>query len=261
MQLKRDPEEKEITKEATIETAKESGYSNNDFFNPEQEFDFQGDGIFDPTPTLNDNASSGVGGSDPYYGSSGAPGMNGGGYSSGVNNGGYDHGVGNDGYNPDSHPRKMTKQEFYESPQNRKNRDRMVISSIVIIVCAIADWIRTSFTVSLLRSRIEKLNEITDTLGMGEQYIIDVDAIMRGQIIASIFFIILGIGIFKFKSRACALTGLIYSIVNMIYVLATAHRISGYYSLIAFIYATVATFALARAWKDYEDHGDWTREW
>ena len=257
MQLKKDPEP-EITKETIEETAKESGFNNNDFFNPEQEFDFQGDGIFGSIPTLNNTGNSGMGGQNTgtgagsYYGAAGGTGMNGGGYGQADNGG---------GFNPDTHPRKLSKQEFYESPNNRKNRDRIVISSIVIIVCAIADWIKASFMVSLLRPQVEKLNELSEAMGMAGEYQIDLDAIMRGQIIASLFFIGLGVGIFIFKSRACALTGLIYSIVNIIYMVVTAHKFSGYYSLIAFGFATAATFAMAKAWADYEDHGDWTREW
>lgn len=239
MQLK--PQEPTETKEESVQpsvTPQDNTVSNNDYFNPEQEFDFEGEGIFNSTPSMNtyDNSHS-------YYNNQNGP-------SNTV-----------DGYNPDTHPRKLSKKEFYESPRNRKNRDRIIISSIVIIVCAIGDWIKTSFMVQMLKPKIDKLNELTDSLGMGTEFTIDVDAIMRAQIITSVFLIALGVGIFVLKSRACAITGLIFTIVNMLYMVVTAHKFAGYYSIIAFGFATVATFAAYSAWQEYEQNGDWKKEW
>ena len=264
MQLKKDPNEvgetldgvQQGTQQNVQETLQSAVPSNNDYFNPEQEFDFQGDGIFGNQSTnsfdMSDPNNQGMNNTGSYGAGMGGAGSY---YNAGGNT------TPNDGYNPDSHPRKMSKQEFYESPRNRKNRDRIVISSIVIIVCAIADWIKTSFMVQLLRPQIEKLNELSETLGVGEQYIIDVDAIMRTQIIISLFFIALGVGIFILKSRACALTGLIISIIFMLYNIISAHKFNGYFSLIAFGFATAATFAAYSAWREYEENGDWKREW
>ena len=117
MQLK--PQEPTETKEESVQpsvTPQDNTVSNNDYFNPEQEFDFEGEGIFNSTPSMNtyDNSHS-------YYNNQNGP-------SNTV-----------DGYNPDTHPRKLSKKEFYESPRNRKNRDRSIIISIVISVCAIGD--------------------------------------------------------------------------------------------------------------------------
>ena len=33
------------------------------------------------------------------------------------------------------------------------------------------------------------------------------------------------------------------------------------YAIIAFGYATFATFAFDKEWKDYEDHGEWQKDW
>ncbi len=253
MQLK--PQEQTETKEDNVQssiTPQDNRVSNNGYFNPEHEFDFEGDGIFGKAQSMNTPSVS-TDNDNSYYDN---PGYD----SYSTNNyGGPSNTV--DGYNPDNHPRKLSKKEFYESPRNRKNRDRIIISSIVIIVCAIGDWIKTNFMVQMFKPKIDKLNELTGSLGMGSEFTIDVDAIMRAQIITSVFLIALGVGIFILKSRACALTGLIFTIVNMLYMIVTAHKFAGYYSLIAFGYATVATFAAYSAWQEYEQKGDWKKEW
>ncbi len=233
--------------------------SNNGYYNPEQEFnpelefDYQG-GTFGNTATQdysNDMNSQGSGG---YY-------QNNGNNIDGPANGNY-YGQQNDPAGPGmgSRPRKLTKKEFFHSPRNRKDRDRIIISSIVVIVIAIFDIIRTDFWITALDKQINFVNEMSEQLGMTE-YIIDTHAIMTTTVIFSVIMICLGLGIYIFKSRACALIGLGVSVVNFVYSLVASHQIRMYWTLIAFGYAVVATISYANAWKYYEEKGDWTKDW
>ena len=59
-------------------------------------------------------------------------------------------------------PRKLTKKEFFESPRNRKIRDQIIISSVVIIVAAIFDWVRTSFWIQTFGRKIEQMENMLE---------------------------------------------------------------------------------------------------
>ena len=253
MQLK--SQEPTETKEENVQpsiTPQDNGVSNNDYFNPEQEFDFESDGIFGSTPSMN-MPSDTVNNGNSYYDNPWAA-------SYSTNNyGGPSNTV--DNYNPESHPRKMTKKEFFEAPRNRKDRDRIIISSIVIIACAIFDWVRTSFFLQVFEKKIQTVNSLSEQFGLGEEYIIDVDKIMHTQIAVSLILIALAVGIFMIKSRACALTGLVVLIIYSLYTIMSVHQFRWYWTIIAFGYATVATFSVNKNWQEYEENGDWKKEW
>ncbi len=253
MQLK--PQEPTETKEENVQPSislQDSGVSNNDYFNPEQEFDFESDGIFGSTPSMN-TPSDTVNNGNSYDDNPGTAT-----YSTN-NYGGPSNTV--DSYNPESHPRKMTKKEFFEAPRNRKDRDRIIISSIVIIACAIFDWVRTSFFLQTFKHQIERINNLTEEFGLGEQYTIDVDKIMHATIAVSLILIGLAVGIFLLKSRACALSGLVILIIYSLYTIMVAHQFRWYWTIIAFGYATAATFSFNKNWQEYEQNGDWKKEW
>ena len=234
--------------------------SNNDFFNPEMEFDPVGDGIFDtPQQTFNSNVNNGAGANmyggatDPYnsqpvnqYGGAGTNNSQPGGPQE-----------------PDmsTHPRKLSKQEFFESPRNRKDRDRIILSSIVVIVLAICDVIRTDFWLSVFKKQIDLVNDLSSQFGLGEQYTIDPSKIMRTQIIISVIFIALAVGIWVYKSRACAIAGFVLTIINFFLALKSFGQFKWYWTVIAFLFAIGATFSFNSNWKDYEENGDWKREW
>ena len=259
MQLKKNEEEK-VEQESSVQNSdsgngvnqnsNQDDLSNNGFYNPEQEFnpelefDYQG-GTFGNTATQdysNDMNSQGSGG---YY-----------------QNNGNSYGQQNDPAGPGmgSRPRKLTKKEFFHSPRNRKDRDRIIISSVFIILTAIFDMVKTHFWLQTFENTINMLNEWSEQLGMTES-IIDTHAIMMTTVTLSVIMICLGLGIYIFKSRACAVAGLSFSIINFLYSLLASHQIKMYWTLIAFGYAVVATFSYASAWKYYEEKGDWTKDW
>ncbi len=160
----------------------------------------------------------------------------------------------------ESRPRKLTKKEFFQSPRNRKDRDRIIISTVVIIVAALFDVIRTDFWLSALKKQIEFANSLAETMGI-EEYVIDTQKIMNTQIIMSVILIGLAIGILVAKSRACALIGLAITFINCISTLISTHSFRWYWTMIAFGYATLATFSFAKAWQNYEENGDWKKDW
>lgn len=220
--------------------------SNNGYFNPEMDFDPAGDGIFE-TPKIFDQATDTTyNNNDINYGNT---------YGAGPNSPQADP-----TYNPESHPRKLTKKEFFDSPRNRKDRDRIIISAIVVIITAIFDYIRTDFWLSALKKQIEFVNDMADQLGMSD-YTIDVDRIMKTQIFISVLLIALGLGILILKSRACAIAGLVLTIINFVSTLINAHQVKWYWAMIAFGFAVASTFSFAANWKEYEENGDWKREW
>ena len=274
------------------EAAAQSGAaSNNDFFNPEMEFDPIGDGIFDTPQPLNTGMNNQAGANaygaatgvnmygnmnDPYSAQPGAGNTYGGANNqyggAGNTYGGANNQYGGAGTNysqpggpqePDmsSHPRKLTKHEFFESPRNRKDRDRIILSSIVVIVLAICDVIRTDFWLSVFKKQIDLVNDLSSQFGLGEQYTIDPSKIMRTQIIISVLFIALAVGIWVYKSRACAIVGFVLTIINFILGLRSFGQFKWYWTVIAFIFAIGATFSFNSNWKDYEANGEWKREW
>ncbi len=236
--------------------------SNNDFMVPEQKDFIEGDGIFGNTQTFDsymntDNGLNGTGRKVDQYGNPyDTP------YGNNTGN------AGNQGYDPNNSgssvsnkPRKLTKKEFYISPRNRKERDSIVISCIVIIAAALFDVVRVNFWLDILKKQIDMVNKMSETLGMQDEYYIDTKAIMTTQIIMSVILIALAVGIFIWKSRVCAISGFVFTIVNIIYTIVKAHNFRWYWTVIAFGYAMVATIRFNQAWKEYEEDGDWKREW
>lgn len=175
--------------------------------------------------------------------------------------------AGNMNQNPDNlpgggeRPRKLSKKEFFNSPRNRRDRDRIIISSIVVIVTAIFDVIRTDFWLTTFQRQIDMVNNLAEQFGMGAEYQIDTKAIMTTQIFLSVVLVCLGLGIFILKSRACAITGLVITAINLIMTLMRFREFRMYWAMIAFVYAVVATISFANSWKEYEENGDWKREW
>ena len=130
----------------------------------------------------------------------------------------------------------------------------------MVIVAAIFDIIRTDFWLTTFEKQIDYVNQLSEQFGMADQ-VIDTHAIMTTQITLSVIMICLGLGVYIFKSRACALAGLGFTIVNFLYSLISAHELRMYWTIIAFGYAVMATFSYASAWKEYEEKGDWTKDW
>ena len=260
MQLK--VTEPEVTEEEKQETVPDGTVNNNDYFNPELEFDYEG-GVSNTVDPYGSGAGTGAGtgvgvGVGSYYSGAGVNtpgGMNGGTQ------------AGNMNQNPDNlpgggeRPRKLSKQEFFNSPRNRKDRDRIIISSIVVIVTAIFDVIRTDFWLTTFQRQIDMVNNLAEQFGMGAEYQIDTKAIMTTQIFLSVVLVCLGLGIFILKSRACAITGLVITAINLIMTLMRFREFRMYWAMIAFGYAVVATISFANSWKEYEENGDWKREW
>ncbi|SEQ16394.1 hypothetical protein SAMN02910369_01297 [Lachnospiraceae bacterium NE2001] len=249
--------------------------SNNDYFNPELEFDYEGDGIFGNSipqtmdsmsgNSVNGNLANGV-----NLGTSYGNGMNDY-YSSGALDDSGSYGTskalnsntlgGNDIPPVGDRPRKLSKKEFFQSPRNRRDRDRIIISSIVVIVTSIFDVIRTDFWLSTFQRQIDMVNSLSEQFGLGSEYQIDTSGIMTTQIVLSVILICLGLGIFIFKSRACAAAGLAITGINFIMTLMRFRQFRMYWAFIAFVYAMLATVSFAKAWKEYEENGDWKREW
>ncbi len=246
MQLK--VTEPEVTEEEKAKSeAPDNTVNNNDYFNPEMEFDYEG-GLFDEPKTFDSVTPNQAGPSqqDPY---------------------GSNVGTGNMNQNPSTmpgggeRPRKLSKKEFFNSPRNRRDRDRIIISSIVVIVTAIFDVIRTDFWLTTFQNQIDMVNNFAEELGLGAEYQIDTSGIMTTQIILSVILVCLGLGIFIFKSRACAFTGLAITVINLIMTLMRFREFRMYWAMIAFGYAVVATISFASSWKEYEENGDWKQAW
>ena len=221
------------------------GVSNNSYLNDEMDFLAEDGDMFGNTFSPSDNYSQTQ--------------------SSGYNSNGQNIPGGQDPNAPgpemSSRPRKLTKQEFFNSPRNRKDRDRIIISSIVIIATAIFDVVRVDFWLQALKKQIQFVNDLSEEFGLGEENMIDPQAIMRTQVILSVIFVALGIGIFIFKSRACAITGLAFTVINCLYTIIVAHNFRWYWTIIAFGYAVVATISFNKNWQEYEDHGEWKKDW
>lgn len=73
--------------------------------------------------------------------------------------------------------------------------------------------------------------------------------------IDGIILILLGLGIHLGKSRVCAVICTIYGSFNVIYMTMTTGRISGWWILLAAIYAITYTFRYHSAWNKYKKNG------
>ncbi len=84
------------------------------------------------------------------------------------------------------------------------------------------------------------------------------NVILGGNIFGLVDVIIvigLGAGIHIAKSRACAVVLLVYSVVNMIYMLLLAGMPGGWLILVCGIYAAIYTFKYQNAWQRYQQTG------
>lgn len=65
----------------------------------------------------------------------------------------------------------------------------------------------------------------------------------------------LGVGIHIAKSRACSIALLVYSFVNMIYMIILAGMPGGWLIIVCGIYATIYTFKYQNTWERYKQTG------
>ena len=277
MQLKeKEPEEQvEALNGGAEDAAPQNGMvSNNGFIGEqppldEEELDMFGNPIHfeKPSEEVSGSGNAGAYGGAGAYGNTGAYG--GAGTYGGVGNPGdngdiYDPMKATPGVYekpaPTERPRKLTQKEFFQSPRNRKDRDRIIISGIVVIATAIFDIIRVDFWLSALEKQIEYVNNLAETMGL-EEYVIDTHKIMTAQVVFSVLLILLALGILIYKSRVCALAGFAIAVVNCVSTFVQSGSFKFYWTTIAFGYAVVATFSFAKAWKDYEENGDWKKDW
>lgn len=249
MQLKTE----DNNEEQKIEEQKiDDGTSNNTYFDPNYEFDVEAGGLFGTTPVFDSGRSDNPGMenmNDQFQ------------RESGDNFGGQSGSYGFQEPPVSDRPRKLSKKEFFNSPRNRKDRDRIILSSVVVIILAIFDIIRVDFWLSTFKNQIDMVNDLSEMFDLGEQYYIDTHKIMMTQVVFSVILISLGIGIFIWKSRVCAIAGIAITGINMIMTLVSTHQFRWYWTVIAFGYAVVATISYEKAWRDYEANGDWKRAW
>ena len=259
MQLKeKEPEEQvEVLNGGAEDAAPQNGMvSNNGFIGEqppldEEELDMFGNPIHFEKPSEEVSGPGNTG----AYGGAGNPGDNGDIYDPmKAAPGAYEEPA------PTERPRKLTQKEFFQSPRNRKDRDRIIISGIVVIATAIFDIIRVDFWLSALEKQIEFVNNLAETMGL-EEYVIDTHKIMTTQVVFSVLLILLALGILIYKSRVCALAGFAIAVVNCVSTFVQSGSFKFYWTTIAFGYAVVATFSFAKAWKDYEENGDWKKDW
>ncbi|MCR5214365.1 MAG: hypothetical protein K6E10_08095 [Eubacterium sp.] len=155
-------------------------------------------------------------------------------------------------------PRRLNRKEFFNSPRNRKDRDYIIISSVIVIIASIVDAFRVDFWLSALEKQINMVNSLSETFGLGEEYYIDVHKIMTTQIVMTVIFVALGLGVLLFQSRGCAIIGFVLIFSDCIYLAVTSEKIHFPITLIAFAFSIVATIRFNKAWIEY-DNGGWRR--
>ena len=225
--------------------------SNNDFLNDPKPMDDFSD--LEEEPYVIGMNGSGVGlnpnsnvNSNGYMNSNGN--MNLGGVPGGVSNEEF-YDVGNE---PE---RILTKKEFYNKIEFRIFKDQITLSSIFIIIASIYGLLRVQFWLQAMAKQIEFVNDMASQFGMAEQAI-DTKAIMNGQIFMTVIMVALALGILFLRSRVCAVSGLVISVVNMIYMVVQYHKLSLTWVMLAFIYATMSTIRMGSEWDDYQrKHG------
>lgn len=77
-----------------------------------------------------------------------------------------------------------------------------------------------------------------------------------GAIIDVLLIVGLGLGIQLGKSRACAIILTVYGVINTIYMTIMTGSLSGWWSLLAGIYAIIYTFKYQSAWAEYQKTGN-----
>lgn len=137
------------------------------------------------------------------------------------------------GINQDNNPYvssnvMLSKQEFYKHPVMSKSRKNINACSIIIYLCAALTFLANV----VLMQNIFGMLDVLLLVG-------------------------LGLGIHLAKSRACASIILGYSVINLIFVLVTTGRLTGYLIVICGVYAVVETFKFQKAWNTYEQTGSY----
>lgn len=120
-------------------------------------------------------------------------------------------------------PAPTTKQEFLNLPENEKYYKSCRTSAIICYICAGATFILAVLVMGSAAS------------------LLDVGILIG-----------LGLGIHLKQSKVCAIILLIYSIINIIYMLAAAGTFGGWLVLIAGISAVASTVNADKAWKQYQ---------
>lgn len=116
----------------------------------------------------------------------------------------------------------MTKSQFSKHPNMKKCRSNILGSAIILYVCAAITF--------LLNVVVMK-----NIYGMADVMIL----------------VGLALGIQLAKSRVCAVIIMIYSILNVFYMIIETGRIGGYLVVIAAVWAVVYTFKFQDAWQTY----------
>lgn len=123
-------------------------------------------------------------------------------------------------------PHVTTKKEFLKLPENKRIKSELTGAAVICYICA-AITLALGFT--------------TDSFPL---CLIDV-AILVGM----------GLGIQLAQSRVCAIILLVYSIINVILLIAMTGKPGGYLIVIAGVMAVIYTFKAEKAWKQYQQGG------
>ena len=76
-----------------------------------------------------------------------------------------------------------------------------------------------------------------------------------GLPVDGILLILFGLGIHLGKSRVCALLCTVYSAISIVYMAVITGRVTGWWVLLAGIYAIIYTFKFHSAWGKYQNDG------
>lgn len=121
---------------------------------------------------------------------------------------------------------RMSKNEFYKHPANKKHHGNIMGCSIFLYICC-----GLTFLVNVVLSG--NIFGIVDVL------------ILLG----------LALGIQIGKSRVAAVVLCVYSVFNLIFMLIATGRPGGYLIVIAAVYAIIGTFQFSKAWAEYQRTG------
>lgn len=78
---------------------------------------------------------------------------------------------------------------------------------------------------------------------------------LGGLPVDGVVLILLGLGIHLGKSRVCAILCTAYGAFNVIYMVMTTGRVSGWWILLVAVYALIYTFKYHSAWSRYQKDG------
>lgn len=120
----------------------------------------------------------------------------------------------------------MSFREFYKDYCTSNVKKNINCAVALLYLCSV-----TTMVISIVATK----------LGLG----------VMASILDAILILVLGLGIHIWKSRACAVIVLAYSIFNCLYALITTGRPAGYLIVIAGVLSTVFTFKARQEYKEY----------